>query len=84
MTDKVLASVDRTVAPTSQYPGMTQIVRDGRCFQIAGVDAEAIALLEAHAECVLTGVAVPEYPSRRVWSQDLAVGDDAADAVGER
>lgn len=69
------ATSDRTVAPTSQYPGMTQIVRDGRCFQIPGVDAEAVDLLEAHAECVLTGVAVPSYGSR--WPS-LASTDEQA------
>ena len=55
---------NRTVAPTSQYPGMTQVVVDGRCFQVAGVGPEAVAMLEAHAECVLTGAAVPDYGRR--------------------
>jgi len=78
MTDKVQASVDRTVLPSVQHPGMTQIVRDGRCFQIATVDAVALALLEAHAECVLTGVAVPQYPSRRTWSDGKIVESGGA------
>lgn len=54
----------RTVEPHGQYPGATQINVDGRCFQVAGIGPEAVAMLEAHAECVRTGVAVPNYGRR--------------------
>ncbi len=72
---------NRTVAPTSQYPGMTQVVVDGRCFQVAGIGPEAVAMLEAHAECALTGAAIPQYPSRRTWS-DGEIVESGGDAAG--
>jgi len=61
MTDP---TAPRTVAPHGQYPGATQINVDGRCFQVAGIGPEAVAMLETHAECVLTGVVVPDYGRR--------------------
>lgn len=77
MTDP---TAPRTVEPHGQYPGATQINVDGRCFQVAGIGSEAVAMLEAHAECVLTGLAIPQYPSRRTWSDGEIVesGEDAA------
>lgn len=64
MTDPIDPCAARTVDPTVQHPGMTQIVRDGRCYQVAAVGPAATAMLEAHADCIATGVAIPDYGSR--------------------
>lgn len=41
MTDP---TAPRTVEPHGQYAGATQINVDGRCFQVAGVGPEAVAM----------------------------------------
>ena len=40
---------DRIVEATAQHPGMTQICRGGRCFQLGGVGPAVTAELEAFA-----------------------------------
>lgn len=40
---------DRTVPPDRDYPGMTQIRRAGRCFQLRGIGPDVDAALEAFA-----------------------------------
>jgi len=57
-------AVDRIVEPTAQHPGMTQIVRDGRCFQVAGTGPEAVAMLELHAKATALGEPLPDYGQR--------------------
>lgn len=59
---------DRTVPPTSQYPGMTQIVRDGRCFQVGGVGPAAETMLELHAKAVAMNEPLPDYGRR--WPEE--------------
>lgn len=41
--------VDRVVPADRDYPGMTQICRGGRCFQLQGIGPEVDAALEAFA-----------------------------------
>lgn len=64
MGDRVDPATDRTVPATAQYPGMTQIVRDGRCFQVSGVGPATERMLELHAKAVMLGEAVPDYGRR--------------------
>jgi len=81
MTDPINPAVDRTVPATVQHPGMTQIVRDGRCYQVAAVGPAATAMLEAHADCIATGVAIPDYghrwPDPPIQSDARSVGSAA-------
>ncbi|WP_347271873.1 hypothetical protein [Rhizorhabdus histidinilytica] len=64
MGDRVDPATDRTVPATAQYPGMTQIVRDGRSFQVSGVGPAIEQMLELHAKAVMLGEALPDYGRR--------------------
>lgn len=77
MTNPADPATDRTVPATAQHPGMTQIVRDGRTYQVASVGPEATEMLECHAAAIATGVAIPNYGSR--WP-DPPAADHESDA----
>lgn len=55
---------DRVARAESGYPGLTQVQRNGRCFQLRTSDPAATAILDNHAFAVAMNLPLPDYGKR--------------------
>jgi hypothetical protein len=76
-------NANRIVEASVGHPGMTQINRGGRCFQIGAVGPDAERLIELHADAVINGEQLPEYGRRWPDASDrMRICEGPADAEG--